>query len=150
GGPVHSAIVVRERRICGLQESKTPAGSHRAAAIGKQRRNMSSPPLQTSGSLRRAAARELERIARARARTQARQEPLGEELGRWERGLRELDERAQLLDQLAGTSAGAHSDEPGEAAAAADPGEATVLRGAAIRATAVRLLLELRGPREPV
>lgn len=101
-----------------------------------------------SSRLLRAAAAERAELDRHRARLLAAREELRAELARIDAGLADVDERRRLLDRIApnavGDSAEAASQEmiplsqELEAAVETD----TVLRGPAIRETAVRLLLE--------
>jgi hypothetical protein len=101
-----------------------------------------------SSRLLRAAAAERAELDRHRARLLAAREELRAELARIDAGLADVDERRRLLDRIAPNAVGG-SDEAAsketiplsqelEAAVETD----TVLRGPAIRETAVRLLLE--------
>src|SRR4051794_30916843 len=94
------------------------------------------PPPSTR--LLRAAAAEREQLERHRSELLGTRESLRSELERIEDGLRELEERRRLLDRLApdrGTTTA-----PAKAPAGAG-GAGTLLRGPAIRETAVRLLV---------
>jgi hypothetical protein len=99
------------------------------------------PPL--SSRLRRAAAAERADLDRHQERLRTERERLQAELDRVDAGLAEIRERRQLLDRLAPDETGA-TPTARLAAVAAPAGEAadgaTVLRGPAIRATAVDVL----------
>jgi hypothetical protein len=109
-----------------------------------------------SARLLRAAQAERAELARHRARLEAERERLRTELERIEAGLVDLRERERMLDRLAPRPADeqgdvAVTDETGTEIAAArasaapdgdDAEERVVLRGPAIRETAVRLLVE--------
>jgi chromosome segregation ATPase len=109
---------------------------------------MGTPELQTSRALRRAAAQELERLSRTEQQVTARRETLREELEGVERELQALRERTELLEGLAQAR-----DTAGEAdSQSEDLGDdaGRVLRGAAIRRTAIQLLLERHGAGHPI
>ena len=105
---------------------------------------MKPTPPPPSTRLLRAAAAEREQLERHRSELLGSRETLRAELERIEDGLREVDERRRLLDRLApdaeaGTAARAI---PETAHAPPATGGGTILRGPAIRETAVRVLLE--------
>lgn len=100
------------------------------------------PP--TSSRLLRAADAERVELDRHRERLERERGQLRDELARIEAGLAEVDERQRLLDRLAPRT-GDKQIERASASAATDAvpaGDATVLRGPAIREAAVRLLLD--------
>jgi chaperonin cofactor prefoldin len=108
---------------------------------------MKRTPPPPSTRLLRAAAAEREQLERHRSELMGTRETLRAELERIEDGLREVDERRRLLDRLAPDADGpapaaAAPTAPEAAGAAAGPDGATLLRGPAIRETAVRVLLE--------
>jgi hypothetical protein len=108
-----------------------------------------------SARLLRAAAAEREDLARHRDRLVTAREQLREELARIDASLHELDERARLLDRLAGPATTARPGERPTAVAHAAGGDAAAgrdraagraapkLRGPAIRRAAVEALLAL-------
>jgi hypothetical protein len=96
-----------------------------------------------SARLLRAAAAERDDLARHRDRLAAAREQLREELARIDASLHELDERAQLLDRLAGPQATGRGDEQPTAVDRAAGRAAPKLRGPAIRRAAVEALLAL-------
>lgn len=104
-------------------------------------------PLSPSPSprLRRAASAERRELGRHHARLLAARESLREELARVESSLQELAERQILLDRLAGPADANAGDEQGAndqaASAGSHTGHGQVLRGPAIRRTAVEVLL---------
>jgi hypothetical protein len=108
---------------------------------------MRSPPSRVSSRLKRAAAAERVLLAQRRERIERACAGVRTELERLERELADIDEHLALLVRIA-PSAG--DDAPptnrnGDTALHQRPGVARVLQGPAIRATAVRLLVE----REP-
>ena len=107
---------------------------------------MKPTPPAPSTRLLRAAAAEREQLERHRSELLGTRETLRAELERIEDGLREVDERRRLLDRLAPDAAtaapAAAPTAPSDDGAAAGPGDVTLLRGPAIRETAVRVLLE--------
>ena len=102
----------------------------------------STPPPSTR--LLRAAAVEREQLARHRSLLLGTRESLRAELERIEHGLREVDERRALLDRLAPEDRPAATRRPVSPPAGAD-GKGALLRGPAIRETAVRILVEHPG-----
>src|SRR4051812_45600503 len=107
-----------------------------------------SPPAPSARLLRAAAAERAE-LGRHRDRLLGARRTLQAELARIEESLGQIDERARLLDRLAGPPAGCQEEAGGGNAPAgeANPGEAVgverkVLRGPAIRRAAVSVLLE--------
>jgi hypothetical protein len=100
-----------------------------------------------SARLLRAAAAEREDLTRHRDRLVGAREQLREELARIDASLRDLDERAQLLDRLAGPQATARGDEQPTAVDPTSGRAAPKLRGPAIRRAAVEALLAL--PKRP-
>jgi hypothetical protein len=105
-----------------------------------------------SARLLRAAAAEREDLARHRDRLVTAREQLREELARIDASLHEVDERARLLDRLAGPETTRPGERPTavDRAAAGDAGHdraadraALKLRGPAIRRAAVEALLAL-------
>jgi hypothetical protein len=105
------------------------------------------PTPPPSSRLLRAAAAEREQLERHRSELLGTRESLRTELERIEDGLREVEERRRLLDRLAPAGEGSASTRAVTAAAGATTtapgrsGEAELLRGPAIRETAVRLLV---------
>lgn len=100
-----------------------------------------------SSSLVRAAAREQQQLARHRDQLITARERLHEELARIEAGLREVAQGTRLLDQLAPTAEDQPSAEPAVKEDEARPGEfdgMTLLKGTALRETAVRLAVRHR------
>lgn len=96
-----------------------------------------------SARLLRAAAAERGELARHRGRLLTAREQLRDELARVDASLHELDERARLLDRLAGPTAqqaAPDDDHPRAGDRQPPPGGAT-LRGPAIRRAAVEVLL---------
>ena len=105
---------------------------------------MSSPPSRISDRLRRAAAAEHTVLAQRRERIEHARAGVRTELERLERELADIDQHLELLRRIApdkGNEAQA-TRRNGDAPPARQPGDARVLRGPAIRATAVRLLVE--------
>lgn len=92
-----------------------------------------------SGTLRRAALQERERIERARKRIATRQRTLRDELAELDHQLGRLADREQLLDRLT-------SDPVSEPA----PAEASALKGKKLREYAARVLLREQGPNRPL
>jgi hypothetical protein len=98
------------------------------------------PPTPTpSARLVRAAAAERADLARHRERLLAARDRLRAELEGVEASLRELDDRDALLHRIAGEAPGAGAAEAA-GATASRPGDATPLRGPAIRRVAVEVL----------
>jgi hypothetical protein len=99
-----------------------------------------------SARLLRAAAAERDELARHRGRLLTAREQLRDELARIDASLHELDERARLLDRLAGPAGAEHaapgSDDPPTDDRQPRPAAGT-LRGPAIRRAAVEVLLAL-------
>lgn len=108
---------------------------------------MSASASVSSTRLQRAAAAEQRQLARVRARVQARAGALRDELDRLERELADIDARDRLLAELTGAPSGDRVETA--APRAADPGRsgAALLRGTAIRETAVRVACGLATPR---
>jgi hypothetical protein len=105
---------------------------------------MISPTPSPSARLLRAAAAERQELARHRDRLLSARDGLREELDRIDSSLRELDERALLLDRLVRPPATADGDEPPAAAGDGVARRAAVrLSGPAIRRAAVATLLAL-------
>jgi predicted nucleic acid-binding Zn-ribbon protein len=103
------------------------------------------PPTPTpSNRLVRAAAAERDELRRHRERLLDARESLRAELARIESSLHEVDERDALLDRLTGPAAAEAPDTPAETDT--DSGS-TLLRGPAIRRTAVEVMI--RHPERP-
>jgi hypothetical protein len=96
-----------------------------------------------SARLLRAAAAEREDLARHRDRLVSAREQLREELARIDASLHELDERARLLDRLAGSQPYARGDAQPTTGGRVPAPAAPRLRGPAIRRAAVEALLAL-------
>jgi hypothetical protein len=98
-----------------------------------------------SARLVRAAAAERDRLTRHRDRLLTTREEVCEQLARIDASLHELDERVRLLDRLAGTQNASEPTAPGDNQTRSSPSgsQAGVLRGPAIRKTAVEVLLAL-------
>lgn len=106
---------------------------------------MTSAAPPTSARLLRAADVERAELDRHRERLERERHRLRDELARIEAGLADVDERQRLLDRLAPRAADQEIKPVAGASSGAAPApadDATVLRGPAIRETAVRLLLE--------
>lgn len=99
------------------------------------------PDLTPSKTLRRAARADRERLGRAIARNQERQEDLRAELATLESDLQLLEERDRLLEHVAGTELEADAETDAATGAAADE----VLRGAQIREQAARAFYRRHG-----
>lgn len=107
--------------------------------------SMVPPAPNPSVRLIRAASAERQELARHRERLLAARDELREQLARVDLSLAQIDERQTLLDRLAGT---AMSDAATAQAEAQTPTPASaLLRGPAIRRTAVEVLLA--DPRQP-
>ena len=104
-----------------------------------KRTTIPTPPPSTR--LVRAAAAEREQLERHRSELLGSRESLRVELERIEDGLREVEERRRLLDRLAPARERGAAPAQAGAASGPRPGDATLLRGPAIRETAVRLLV---------
>lgn len=102
---------------------------------------MNRRPLQASRRLRAAADAERAELERGRSRLLARREQLSQQLADLDAELGEMDERLLLIGRLAGDAP--QSEDPEDHVDA----DATVLRGPAIRAAAVTVLIE--DPRHP-
>jgi hypothetical protein len=99
-----------------------------------------------SNRLVRAATAELAEIERHREKLVASRESVAAELERLDQGLAELDARQSLLECLAPTATQQPAETPEPAQAAGRSAE--MLRGPAIRETAVRVLIEHGGGRQ--
>jgi hypothetical protein len=111
---------------------------------------MHSPPPRISNRLRRAAAAERALVAQRRARVEGARARVQTELERLDRELADIDHHIHLLAQIA---PGAQEEPPhrnGDTRPRLDPGAPRVLRGPAIRQTAVRALVEQYPPVEAI
>ena len=109
---------------------------------------MSSPSPSVSARLKRAAVAERAQLAKRRERIERARVGVRTELERLERELADIDVHLELLVRIA-PSAGDDAQPTrrnGESPRQEGPGVACVLRGPAIRATAVRLLVERDPP----
>jgi hypothetical protein len=115
------------------------------------------PPLtpKTSARLARAAKAERGELRRHRDRLLSRRKSLQDELAQTERGLAELEERMTLLNRLAPLEQAPQQPEDADAfallgSATAGARRAEMLRGTAIRETAVRLLAQSSDAVRPI
>jgi hypothetical protein len=104
---------------------------------------MPSPPSRVSNRLRRAAAAEHATLAQRRERIERAREGARAELERLERELADIDDHLELLVRIAPDAAGDAQPAPqSRTPRHQQPGPPQVLQGPAIRAAAVRLLVE--------
>lgn len=105
---------------------------------------------KTSSRLVRAAVAERGELARHRERLLGRRDALRAELDQIERALGDVDERSALLDRLAPPEHASPEGVTAESGEVAELPGAKVLRGTAIRETAVRLLASGSDAMRPV
>jgi hypothetical protein len=109
---------------------------------------MSSPSPRVSTRLKRAAVAERALLAKRRERVERERVGVRTELERLERELADIDEHLELLVRIAPSGEGdaQPTRRNGDAPRQQEPGVKRVLQGPAIRATAVRLLVERDPP----
>jgi hypothetical protein len=109
---------------------------------------MSSPSPRVSTRLKRAAVAERAQLAKRRERVERQRVGVRTELERLERELADIDEHLELLVRIAPSAAddAQPTRRNGNTPRQQEPGIARVLQGPAIRATAVRLLVEREPP----